>query len=204
MINEQTPTDTHESDEVEDNFTTIQSIQQDQEFRMSDAARKAQQLNDTWLENTRDETSASTKPRRKFPVVGLTTGLVLSGIAAVGITGIASEAGGTNNPNQGVADPSIESVTLNPGANLRLDPWVGTGDQPTGVLQLDARVTIDANHDIRVLDDDKTGEWIGIPLADIKVSIPDINSEGDKDGILWVSEQGVDNVKHAIETSNNQ
>lgn len=125
---------------------------------------------------------------------GVTAGLV--GIAAVGVTGIISSEGGTSNGvERGVVNNSIESLTLNPDANIRLDPYVSTGDNNNNALHLGAKVTIDANHDIRVLTDTNNGTWYGIPIAEVKAVAPRAGSINDKDGILWVNEQGVEKVE---------
>lgn len=130
---------------------------------------------------------------RKHPglaVAGLVT------IATVGVGGlVALEGGSSNGAERGTVDNSIESITLNPDANIRLDPYVGEGENNNDVLQLEAKVTIDVNHDIRVLEGTSNGTWYGIPISEVATVAPSASSINDKDGILWVNEQGVEKIE---------
>ncbi|HEY8885928.1 MAG TPA: hypothetical protein VIM31_00285 [Candidatus Microsaccharimonas sp.] len=130
----------------------------------------------------------------RLTAAGVVVGL--AGVATLGVTGIASMNGGeSNGAERGVQDGTIESITLAPGANIRFDPYMSDESTNTEALHLDTQVVIDANHDIRVLDGTNNGTWYGVPVADMTTAIPDIASKGDKDGIVWVNEQGVDNVE---------
>lgn len=139
-----------------------------------------------------DTTAEPTSHRLRNAVIGTAA---IGGVLALGVAGLASEQGGSNNgETRGTADNTIESVTLNPDANIRFDPYVGEGEDNNEVLHLGAQITIDINHDARVLDGTNNGTWIGIPLDEIKTVVPDI-STSDKDGIVWVNEQGVKEIQ---------
>lgn len=109
-----------------------------------------------------------------------------------GVAGLAATAGGSDNPERGEVDQSIESVTLNPDANIRQDPYV-TDEPNLAIPQLGAEVKIDAAHDIRVLEGTNNGTWYGINVDDITAKAPDA-AVNDKDGVVWVNEQGVESI----------
>jgi hypothetical protein len=93
-------------------------------------------------------------------------------------------------------DGTIASVSLVEGANIRFEPYVSDETQaPTLIETLDAPVTINANHDLRVLDDTNNENWIGIPIETVKQSYPEFDDRGDNDGIVWVNEQGIDSTE---------
>jgi enamine deaminase RidA (YjgF/YER057c/UK114 family) len=123
-------------------------------------------------------------------VTALATTAVLAGVA------LSAEHGGNSSPEtRGTVDNSIESVTLNPDANIRFDPYVGEGENNNNALHLGAQITIDVNHDARILDGTKDGSWVGIPLDEVKTVIPNIDL-GDKNGVVWINEQGIQEIKH--------
>lgn len=129
---------------------------------------------------------------QKHPIL---TTAALVGVAAVGFTGLTSlEGGNSNGSERGTVDTTIESITISPDATFRLDPKVGEGEENNNVLQLGARVTIDVNHDIRVLEDTNNGTWYGISTDEIAAVVPKVSSINDNDGILWINEQGVESV----------
>lgn len=138
-------------------------------------------------------------PVKRIMGVGLVVGTALAIPIGVGVAGIAGEHGGsTNGAEEGKVDNSIYEVTLNPGANVRFDPYVGEGENNNEAIHLDSQVKIDAAHDIRVLSDTKNGTWYGIPMDEIKDLAPSIDT-ADKDSIVWVNEQGA-TVKTTDET----
>ena len=103
------------------------------------------------------------------------------------------EGGNSNGAERGEIDTTIESITLNPDANFRFDPYAGKEENDNSVLQLGAEITIDANHDIQVLENTNNGTWYGIPFEHVQNVVPDV-SNTDKDGLLWVNEQGVGTI----------
>jgi len=139
------------------------------------------------------DTSIDTRPAH--PVRNAVIGTaVVGGLLAIGVTGLANEQGGNaNGAERGDTDTTIESITLNPDANLRFDPYAGEGEDNNRVLSLGAQITIDADHDIRVLEGTNNGTWYGISLEDVKEIVPSVDTT-DKDGIIWVNEQGVESI----------
>lgn len=145
-----------------------------------------------------DDTPEGTAPRgRRRPTTRQVLGWGAAGAAmAVGIAGLAAQGDGDNNSERGELQPSITSITINPDANLRLDPTVPDEyTAPNIALELGAEVTIDATHDIRVLTDTNNGTWYGIDLEDISAKVPDAANVSDEDHIIWVNEQGVTSVQ---------
>lgn len=107
-----------------------------------------------------------------------------------------AEAGDTYGVNDAEIDSTISSITLKDGANLRFDPYVsGENQEPNLVESLGASITIDANHDFKVIDGTDDGQWIGVRVEDIKNVDPQFDDRGDNDGIVWVNEQGFDSVQ---------
>lgn len=171
----------------EDDFAAIQEMQADQDRKR--ATEAAQRLLDT-------PTSAEA-PANKHLIRNLAIGTVLTVSAGAGVVGLINEQGGSSNGESlGTVDNTIEAVTLNPDANIRFDPYVGEGDTNNNILHLGAQITIDVNHDARVLDGTNNGTWVGIPLTEVKAVVPNIDTS-DKDGIVWVNEQGIKEIKHA-------
>lgn len=138
------------------------------------------------------ETRVSDKRRKRLNIT--LTALALASVTA-GAVGInALEGGNSNGESRGDIDGTIQSLTLNPEANLRHDPSAQYGENDNLVLNLGATVEINAVNDIRVLNDTNNGTWYGIPTADIKEVIPNLDTKGDKDNIIWVNEQGVAHI----------
>lgn len=139
----------------------------------------------------------ATEKREHGPLKGT---IAWSAVAAASIMagafGIAATSGGSDNPERGEADTTISSITLNSDAHVRQDPYVA--DEPNlAVLHLEEPITINAGHDIRVLEGTNDGTWYGISAEDIVTQYPNIQIV-DKDGEVWVNEQGVQSI------SNNQ
>ena len=135
---------------------------------------------------------ASPQPRRR-PTAGQIgwSAAAAASIIAGGL-GLASTAGGSDNPERGEVDQNITSITLDPEANIRQDPNVA--DEPNiAVPQLGAEVKIDAAHDIRVLEGTNNGTWYGINAEDITAKAPDA-AVNDKDGVVWINEQGIESI----------
>jgi hypothetical protein len=171
----------------EDDFAAIQDMQADQDRKR--AAEAAQRLLDT--------PTPAEAPANKHLIRNLAIGTVLTVSAGAGVVGLINEQGGSSNGESlGTVDNTIEAVTLNPDANIRFDPYVGEGDTNNNILHLGAQITIDVNHDARVLDGTNNGTWVGIPLTEVKAVVPNIDTS-DKDGIVWVNEQGIKEIKHA-------
>ncbi|MGV9001640.1 MAG: hypothetical protein ACOH18_01650 [Candidatus Saccharimonadaceae bacterium] len=126
---------------------------------------------------------------------------VVAGVAAG--TFIASQlfggmAGGDDNPTRGELDPTLQSITVAEGANLRNDPLIpNRRDLPNLVEKLGEEVTLHPHDDIRVLKNTNNGTWYGIEKEDITAAIPNFNDESDKDGIIWVNEDGISSVEKA-------
>ena len=190
MSEKQTPQD---NDQIEDSFDAI--FNDHAEMQTSDIAAIARR----YEAQHAPESDIIEKP--KFTKALILTGVALAGVATAGIAGIASLEGGNNNGESvGATDVTIESITLNPEANLRFDPYIGEGEEDNSVLQLGAAITIDVNHDVQVLNNTNNGTWYGVPMAHIQEVVPTINTS-DKDGIIWVNWQGVENILHTeIET----
>lgn len=132
----------------------------------------------------------------------ITAGGALRGGAAVGAIGLAilgwnaMEGGNDNGNERGEVITGVASIELNDDARFRNDPHVEDNDGSTNrVLELNTPVTIDINDDIRRLDNTNNGTWYGISTEDLAVQYPSVLSSGDKDGIVWVNEQGVDSIK---------
>jgi hypothetical protein len=186
-MSEETQTPQTNTNEVEDNFSV------NDEWQAKDAAAAARRLDAQRLTQAQPESDESSLFGKR-PGLAI-TGLV--GVAALGVGGlVALEGGSPDGAERGTTDASIASITLNPDAHLRLDPYVGDPKNNTAndALQLGAKVTIDANRDIRVLNGTSNGTWYGIPIDEVKAVAPSASSINDKDGILWVNEQGVENV----------
>ncbi|MFZ3010211.1 MAG: hypothetical protein WA030_04335 [Candidatus Microsaccharimonas sp.] len=116
---------------------------------------------------------------------------------AAGITGIVVESGGNNNgPERGEVDTSIFSITLTPDANLRYDPNLGDVNTNTLIAQPGQETEVIGQSRIRVLEGTDDGTWYGLSTDWLADSIPHFDDNGDKDGIVWVNEQGVSHVTH--------
>ena len=140
--------------------------------------------------------SAAEIVRRRFSPLDIASAVFLGGMLTAGIASIAaSEGGNSNGAERGTVDNTIESITLNTGANIRFDPYVGDNSTNTEALHLDAEVVINVKHDVRVLEGTNNGTWYGISVNEVEPSIPSIASENDKDGIVWVNEKGVKAIK---------
>lgn len=125
----------------------------------------------------------------------LGAGLVLATTLTAGVVGLHNEAGGNNSPERGELDQTIHSIILDPGANLRNDPFIA--DEPNSVAEpISKTITIETPHGVRVENNTNNGTWYGIEKEDLAVAIPNAANANDKDGIIWVNEQRVETVNH--------
>lgn len=106
------------------------------------------------------------------------------------------EGGNDNGAERGEVDQSIYSLTLSPDANLRYDPNMGNDDNNTLIGQPGEETLVVSEDGIRVLDDTNNGTWYGIDSSKLAEAIPNFNNRNDKDGIIWVNEQGVTHITH--------
>lgn len=124
-------------------------------------------------------------------------GVVLAGVVLGAAMGIEAMHGGSENgADRGEIDPTIETIVLDPDANLRFDPSVKDEEENNLVLHPGAQVMIDANHDIRVLTDTNNGTWYAIPAEHLEAAIENFDDRGDKDDLIWVNEAGVADIVH--------
>jgi hypothetical protein len=128
-------------------------------------------------------------------------GLIIGGISAPliagGILGIAHEAGGNENgAERGEVAADIYALTLSPDANLRYDPNMGDENTSTLIGQPGEETIVVGESRIRVLEGTNNGTWYGLRSDWLADSIPNFNDGGDKDGIIWVNEQGVTHITH--------
>lgn len=128
-------------------------------------------------------------------------GLIIGGISvpllALGITGIAGEAGGNDNgAERGEIAADIFSLTLSPDANLRYDPNMGDVNTNTLIGQPGQETVVVGESRIRVLPDTDNGTWYGLNRDWLADAIPHFNDGGDTDGLIWVNEQGVTHITH--------
>ena len=121
--------------------------------------------------------------------------------AAAGIVGL--NTGGSDRGEEiGIEVTSPTTIELNDVANLRNDPEVENGEWSNSVLKLDAPVTIQVDEDLRRLDGTNNGTWHGIPVEAVEEAIPTADLSSDKDGYIWVNEQGVNTI--TIEDSSSE
>ncbi|MFZ1300973.1 MAG: hypothetical protein WAQ27_00095 [Candidatus Microsaccharimonas sp.] len=147
-------------------------------------------------EDTSQQTPAERRARRRRIVLGTTAAVSLG----LGVAGVISTAGGNNTPERGEANTAIHSITVNPDATFRLDPEVDDATLgPNSVLQLGAEFTIDINNDLRVLEGTNNGTWYGISKEDLAEVVPKVADVNDKDGYIWVNEQGVESTSQNAE-----
>lgn len=125
-------------------------------------------------------------------------GIVAGGaMLAAGMYGLSTmEGGNANGAERGEVDQSIYSLTLSPDANLRHDPNTGDVNTNTLIGQPGEETVVVSEDGIRVLDDTNNGTWYGIESSKLAEAIPSFNNGNDKDGIIWVNEQGVTHITH--------
>ena len=202
---EDTPTPTKDTNDEKNDFSTVQQWQE------KDAAKRAALINfppaigysDGSSESKesrefRDSYPERKKEKRARQLKGALAGLGIATLTGIGVGLLAhSEGGSDKGAERGTLDKTISSITLSPGAHLRFDPYVANpeSEAPNDVLQLQDRISIDINSDARVLEGTSNGTWFAIPSSEVAAVIPDFDSKNDKDGILWVNEQGVESVQ---------
>lgn len=147
----------------------------------------------TYTIHLAEKGSVEATPQRRRPTagqIGWSAAAAASLIA--GGFGLTGTAGGSDNPDRGEVDENITSITLDPEANIRQDPYVA--EEPNiAIPQLGAEVKIDAAHDIRVLEGTNNGTWYGVDVEDVAAKVPDV-AANDKDGVVWVNEQGIESI----------
>lgn len=134
-----------------------------------------------------------------YTAIGVVGAIALvSLMSGYGSGGRGPESSDTYGVTTAEIDASIASVTLTEGANVRFDPYVsGKTDAPNLVTTLDSPITINSEHDFKVIEGTTNGQWIGIPVEDFKKANPQFSDNGDKDGIVWVNQQGVGSIQRA-------
>lgn len=90
----------------------------------------------------------------------------------------------------GEINPQIASITLQQEANLRYDPVVAGGEDNNIIESTEKPIHIETNGDVRVHADEANGDWYGIPVAEVRKADPTFKDHGDKDGVVWVNQQG--------------
>lgn len=107
------------------------------------------------------------------------------GLTAVGIAAgsMFNLSGGNSDPDKYKPDPSLTSVTFEEGANIRYEPFVDNDMVP--IKTLDSAMTFDTPDGAYVTEEFHNGTWIGTK-AD---NIPNFDSAGDRDGVVWVNTQ---------------
>jgi len=126
-------------------------------------------------------------------------------IASIGVAAISlnSMEGGSSHNEKGEIDPSITSITLADDVNVRFDPYVADAENNNLALHLvDHPITI-TNPNTLVLNDTDDGTWYGLSASYFENPnvLPDVDfkSSTDKDGIVWINEQGISKVEHSEE-----
>jgi hypothetical protein len=149
-------------------------------------------------EDTEDEfTPQAARRARRITPGRVVAGAAVAGALVVGGAGFANMAGGNDNgAERGEVAEDIFSVTLSPDANLRYDPNLGDENHNTLIGQPGEETVVVGQSRIRVLESASDGTWYGLSSSWLADSIPNFNDGGDKDGIIWVNEQGVTHVTH--------
>jgi len=129
-------------------------------------------------------------------------GMSLGKKIAVGVTGVAATAafaagayatqGGSNQPEQGNADTTVTQLVIGDEANIRHDPYVGKAknDDENLIQKTDEAITVDTPDGVRVVDTSDNGRWYGIEAN----QIPNFDAHHDKDGIVYVNEQNIQDI----------
>lgn len=116
-------------------------------------------------------------------------GAALTGAAVFGTgAALAEMNGGSDNPERGEADPAITSLVIDADSNLRNDPNVDR-TTPNKIGSPKDRTEITVTHPVRIFYDSANGIWYGVHEDDLPNG-----GRGDKDGVIWVNEQGVRGV----------
>ncbi|MGE5327711.1 MAG: hypothetical protein ACM3KH_00055 [Thiobacillus sp.] len=98
-------------------------------------------------------------------------------------------------PKRDNIDPTIVSVTIHKGANIRTRPSVADvahGDSDNLVVKTDEEIVIKAHNDIGTEITDGNGEWYEIPVSDIPTDTLGKNGEelkSEPGKTVWVNKQ---------------
>lgn len=137
----------------------------------------------------RKEKSSETTPAQrilaqKIGVAALTATLL------VGSYYLHAEAAGGRDLPGGEIDSSIDTLYVETGARWRHDPYTDSGNPDGSSTYIDEQgdsIMIEADSNIRVMEDKDNGDWYGVPVEALKSVDPDFEPEGDKDGVIWVN-----------------
>ena len=113
------------------------------------------------------------------------TSIVLLGAVATGaLISFNSLRGGTNDPSRFEHNPAVTSVTLEEDARVRYDPNVENTEGGNLIDVVDQAITVPTVNGVYTHVEFRNGKWIGVDPA----SIPNFDSKGDKDNIVWINE----------------
>ncbi|MEP7205101.1 MAG: hypothetical protein ABI716_02820 [Candidatus Saccharibacteria bacterium] len=112
-------------------------------------------------------------------------------LAAIGALATVVLTGCSDTPKDyGEKNPKVSSVSLDNGARIRNDPFVGSSPEFDSLIR-----TVDLNNLANSIDiptpggvyeqRDANGEWYGIPAADFPAGS---EMKDDSDGIVWVND----------------
>lgn len=200
-MNQETPTFESKSTAPQNELLKSDPLADALEIQDLDAARNPEATTPStestppWVsrqeQNNTSETNISDRQ-----VSNIVKGAVFTGVAVAAAAGIVGlNTGGSDRGEEiGVEVTSPTTIELNDVANLRNDPEVENGEWSNSVLKLDAPVTIQVDEDLRRLDGTNNGTWHGIPVEAVEEAIPTADLSSDKDGYIWVNEQGVNTI----------
>lgn len=138
------------------------------------------------------ETEAS--PRVKTIATRAGAAALSVAIAGGAAFGLHEMAGGSDNPNRGETI-SADTITINEDARFRNDPYVPDGDPNIALNNpLTSPTEINVKTNSIHISEDANGEWYGIPIEEMKGKVPGIEDAQDKDGVIWINQQGIDSV----------
>ena len=150
-------------------------------------------LSPEWREALSKTGEANPRFRRVIGRIGA-TGLGLA--LLIGAGGVLKDLnGGSNSPEQGEII-SVNSVTFNENATFRTDPYVPDGDPNIAFNNpLTSPLEVDVSDSTIRITDDENKEWFGFPKSIIEDNIPNTGNINDKDNVIWVNWQGLDDVE---------
>lgn len=130
----------------------------------------------------------SSKPtNRTFKAVaGAITG---AAVLAAGYAALSETDGGSKNPEQGDLDTSISQIVVSPDANVRFDPYVENRENSNFIGNPGEATEIDTSGGARIVRNEN-GAWYGVDADQIQ----SVNGARDKDGVVWINEQGIESV----------
>lgn len=135
-------------------------------------------------EKSAELTHTQKKLAQKIGVVALTATLLLSAHY------LSTETAGGSDLPSGEIDTSIDTLYVETGARWRHDPYTDNTNadgSSTYIGEQDDSIMIEADNNIRVMEDKDNGEWYGVPVTALESVDPDFNPRGDKDGVIWVN-----------------